>query len=450
MSRDDFAADQDATFLVPRPGGKSTAPGAPAASGEMPAAAQSAGQSPGPAAAPVDAPTSGPIPTSGLNPLLRAANPLLDLIVPLRHMSTHSDLEDLRRRLVDGVRQFESEARAANLSVEALSAARYALCTFLDETVSSTPWGGGGAWSGRSLLILFHNEASGGEKFFMILQRLAQDPRTNLDVLELMYVCLALGMEGRYRLIEGGRAQLDVLRERLLAMIRERRGPLERDLSPHWQGVLDKRNPLMRMLPVWVLAALTGVILMALQLAFSISLNRASDPVFAALHGVKTAVAEPVAPKAAVVLEPVKPRLAAFLAPEVSQGLVSVVETPAKSTVTLHGDGMFGSGSADVSRSFYPLLDRIGDALKTVPGRVVVAGHSDDQPIVSARFPSNWHLSQARAEAVRQVLAARTGTPARFAAEGRGDSEPLVPNDSAANRARNRRVDVTVFTSGAP
>ncbi|MGQ7932623.1 DotU family type VI secretion system protein [Paraburkholderia sp. D1E] len=447
MSRDDIAADQDATFLVPRPGGKGAAPGASAASGEIPAPTPSPVQSPTQA----DTPTSGLISTSGLNPLLRAANPLLDLIVPLRRMSTHSDLEDLRGCLVDGVRQFENKARAANLSVETLSAARYALCTFLDETVSSTPWGGGGAWSGRSLLILFHNEASGGEKFFMILQRLAQDPRTNLEVLELMYVCLALGMEGRYRLIEGGRAQLDVLRERLLAMIRERRGPLERDLSPHWQGVVDKRNPLMRMLPMWVLAALTGVILMALQLAFSISLNRASDPVFAALHGVKTAVAEPAAtPKAAVALEPVKPRLATFLAPEVSQGLVSVVETLGKSTVTLHGDGMFGSGSADVSSSFYPLLDRIGDALKTVQGRVVVAGHTDDQRIVSARFPSNWHLSQARAEAVRQVLAARTGMPGRFAAEGRGDTEPLVPNDSAANRARNRRVDVTVFTSGTP
>ncbi len=443
MSRDDMAADQDATFLVPRPGGKGAAPAAPIPNPAPEAAAARP--------APAEEPAPGTIYTSGLNPLLRAANPLLDLIVPLRHMSTHSDLEDLRRRLVDGVRQFENEARAANLSVEALSAARYALCTFLDETVSSTPWGGGGAWSGRSLLILFHNEASGGEKFFLILQRLAQDPRTNLDVLELMYVCLALGMEGRYRLIEGGRAQLDVLRERLLGMIRERRGPVERDLSPHWQGVVDKRNPLMRLLPLWVLAALTGVILMALQLAFSISLNRASDPVFAALHGVKTAVAEPAAPrKAAPAIEPAKPRLATFLAPEIAQGLVSVTDSPGKSVITLHGDGMFSSGSADVSSGFYPLLDRIGDALKTVPGRVVVAGHTDDQRIVSARFPSNWHLSQARAEAVRQVLAARTGAPARFVAEGRGDTEPLVPNDSAANRARNRRVDVTVFASGAP
>jgi type VI secretion system protein ImpK len=69
--------------------------------------------------------------------------------------------------------------------------------------------------------------------------------------------------------------------------------------------------------------------------------------------------------------------------------------------------------------------------------------------VLSARFPSNWHLSQARAEAVRDMLAARAGTPGRFSAEGRGDAEPIVPNDTSANRAKNRRVDITVLAPGA-
>jgi type VI secretion system protein ImpK len=95
------------------------------------------------------------------------------------------------------------------------------------------------------------------------------------------------------------------------------------------------------------------------------------------------------------------------------------------------------------------LIQRIGDALKEVPGNVVVAGHTDNQRVFSARFPSNWHLSQARAEAVRDMLASRAGNPARFSAEGRGDAEPIAPNDTAANRARNRRVDITVLAPGA-
>jgi type VI secretion system protein ImpK len=94
-------------------------------------------------------------------------------------------------------------------------------------------------------------------------------------------------------------------------------------------------------------------------------------------------------------------------------------------------------------------VTRIGDALKQVAGNVVVTGHTDNQRVFSARFPSNWHLSQARAEAVRDMLAARTGSPARFSAEGRGDAEPIAPNDSAVNRARNRRVDITVLAPGA-
>jgi type VI secretion system protein ImpK len=96
-----------------------------------------------------------------------------------------------------------------------------------------------------------------------------------------------------------------------------------------------------------------------------------------------------------------------------------------------------------------PLIQRIGDALKDVPGNVVVAGHTDNQRLLSARFPSNWHLSQARADVVKDMLAARTGSPGRFVAEGRGDTEPIAPNDSPANRAKNRRVDITILAPGA-
>jgi type VI secretion system protein ImpK len=140
-------------------------------------------------------------------------------------------------------------------------------------------------------------------------------------------------------------------------------------------------------------------------------------------------------------------RLAGFLAPEIQQGLVSVAETAGRSTVTLRGDGVFGSGSAEVTPAFVPLLQRIGEALKTVPGKVVVAGHTDNvKPGLSARFPSNYDLSKGRASAVRELLAERAGPAERYTVEGRGDAEPLVANDSAANRARNRRVDIIVLT----
>jgi type VI secretion system protein ImpK len=96
---------------------------------------------------------------------------------------------------------------------------------------------------------------------------------------------------------------------------------------------------------------------------------------------------------------------------------------------------------------YAPVLARVADALNAVDGNVLVSGFSDDQPIRSVRFPSNWQLSQARADAVKKMIATRLARPERLRAEGRGDADPLVPNDSAANRARNRRVEVTLLVA---
>ena len=427
--------DPDRTVLVPAPGGRR---------GPMPAAPQAepVGRSP---AAPAQ------LHGAGLNPLVRAANPLLDLVTPLRHMVSHPDVEALRLQLVQAVKMFEASAKEAGVAHEAIAAARYALCTLLDETISSTPWGGGGVWASRSLLVAFHNEAFGGEKFFLILQKLGQDARANLHTLELMYLCLALGLEGRYRVIEGGRAQLEVLRERLQGLIQQQRGASEPELSIHWKGASGKGEPLWRMVPVWILAAGAAVALIVLQLFLSNRLNNASDPVFARLLGIKPpAAAVPAPPAAAAASTPpaaAPVRLAGFLAPEIQRGTVSVAETAERSVVTLRGDGLFGSGSGEVTRDFIPLLQRIGDALKTVPGKVIVVGHTDNvKPGLSARFPSNFDLSKGRATAVRDLLAERAGPPERYVVEGRGDTEPLAPNDSPSNRARNRRVDIIVVT----
>lgn len=423
-------------MLVPTPGGKR---------GAMPSAPPpGAGHAqPRPAAAPPQ------LHGSALNPLVRAANPLLDLVAPLRLMATHPDVEALRLQLVQAVKAFEAGAKRSGEPNDAIAVARYALCTLLDETISSTPWGGGGVWASRSLLVAFHNEAFGGEKFFLLLQKLGQHARANLHVLELMYLCLALGLEGRYRVIDGGRSQLEALRERLQALIQQQRAPVEPALSIHWEGASGKGEPLWRMVPVWILAAAAAAILIGLQLLLSNRVNGASDPVFAHLLGIRvptaTAPAAPAAPAPSPAGAPV--RLAGFLAPEIERGAVSVAETADRSVVTLRGDGLFGSGSGELSRDFIPLLQRIGDALKDVPGKVIVVGHTDNvKPGLSARFPSNFDLSKGRAAAVKTLLAERAGPAERYSVEGRGDTEPLVPNDSAANRARNRRVDIIVVT----
>ncbi|NWA02520.1 DotU family type VI secretion system protein [Pseudomonas gingeri] len=425
----DAEQDPDRTLLIPTPGGRRPAP-APAAV-QPPLAAQ-----PAPRTA-----TTVVVNGKGLNPLVRAANPLLDLVVPLRLMTSAPDMESLRQRLIQAIQAFEGQARTSQIPAETVAASRYALCTLVDETISSTPWGAG-VWNSRSLLVTFHNEAWGGEKFFLILQRLSQDPRTHIDVLELLYLCMALGLEGRYRVLDRGLDQLTTLRERLLRLIQQQRGAQEQDLSLRWRGAETVQPSMLRLVPWWVLAAVAAVLLLTLQMTYSWLLNRASDPVFAQMGAIR--VASPLRAPAAPTPAPV--RLSGFLAAEVAQGLVSVKDSADRSVVTLRGDGVFASGSAEVSSNFDDLLARIGDALKTVPGDVVVVGHTDNlRPSLSSRFASNFDLSTARAKTVARLLAERTGAPERYRSEGRGETEPLVANDSAANRARNRRVDITVL-----
>src|SRR5690606_12181728 len=103
---------------------------------------------------------------SELNALVAAANPLLVLIPQIRATHSQPSPQQCRAGLVGGIRQFGMRARQSGIANETILGARYCLGTALDEAAALTPWGGGGVWSAHSLLVTFHNETWGGEKFF--------------------------------------------------------------------------------------------------------------------------------------------------------------------------------------------------------------------------------------------------------------------------------------------
>lgn len=371
------------------------------------------------------------------NALLGVAAPLLQLGQRLRAMPACANPAATRDAIARAVQQFDTEARAAGAPNEHVIAARYVMCTYLDEAASGTPWGAG-VWNSQSLLVMFHNETSGGEKVFQLLSRLAAEPRKHLPLLELIYVAVALGFQGRYQLLGDGQQQLTALRRRLQTLIQKERGEPERDLSPHWAGVV-RRASVSDALPLWVVGAAIAALLTLVFVGLLMALNRASDPVFTSLAALRAPT-----PKPLVVRQASRPRLAEFLAPEIKAGQVSVDDRVDRSVVTIRGDGFFEPGSADVADRVKPLLARIALALSKVDGKVLVTGHTDSQPIISVRYPSNWQLSQDRAVSVKDLLAT-TISMDRLKAEGRGDAEPVAPNDSAAGRARNRRVEITLY-----
>lgn len=377
---------------------------------------------------------------SGANPLAIAANPLLNLIPQIRVMAHHPDPGQLRDYLVEQVQLFERRAREAMVAHETVIGARYALCTALDETAAKTPWGGGGAWSRHSLLVTFHNETWGGEKFFQVLARLVQDPKKYLDLIEMMAVCIALGFEGRFGVVDNGRAQLDTLRRRLVEIIRDARGEYSRALSLHWQGARSDGKADWGYLPMWIAAGATLLLLAVIYFLYAFLLAGRSSEVFSNIAGIHL----PKAQAAVVQPAPVQ-RLARFLEPEVREGLVTVRDEADRSVVVLRGDGLFASGSTEVKPRYLPVLARVADALNSVGGAVLVTGYTDNVPIRSARFPSNYELSQARADVVRNMIDQRLTVQNRTRAQGRADTDPVAPNDSAENRSRNRRVEVTLL-----
>jgi chemotaxis protein MotB len=113
--------------------------------------------------------------------------------------------------------------------------------------------------------------------------------------------------------------------------------------------------------------------------------------------------------------------------------------------LVLQEQALFESGEATILESSYPFLNKVGNLLSQIPNFVKVEGHTDNRPIATYRFPSNWELSSARASSVIRYL---TGTeyldPKRFIAVGYGDTRPIAPNDTAENLQKNRRVEIIV------
>jgi type VI secretion system protein ImpK len=415
--------DQERTLLIPRPGGRAS----PTTASRSSAGAASPGA------------TLQHL-VAGINPLLVAAGPLLALQAQLRATTAHNDRPGLQRQLLGLIGEFEESARASGVSRPQVIAARYLLCTFIDEAIAATPWGANPPPGTRGLLHEFHDEESGADKVFELLDRLSADPAANAPLLELFYVCISLGLQGRYANLPNGRAELEALAGRLFERVRPGLLPTHaRTLSQHWVGVA-RRAPTFTMVPSWIAVVVGAALVLAAVMWLSSRLNRQAESLLQQLHHVQVDLA--AAPPAGVAA---KPRLAPLLADDLNAGAIEVIDEPQRSLVTLSADTLFVAGTAQLEAAPRERLRRLAQVLSGLPGRVEVIGHTDDRPLESLRFPSNWHLSRERAQAVAAALV-EAGLPAtRVRAEGRAETEPRAANDTPAARARNRRVEVQLL-----
>jgi type VI secretion system protein ImpK len=441
--------DSDRTQIIrPVPGGRPRVAPAPAAGAPPPS------QPVAPAAA-----ASGPSDAVrvGNSPLLAAAAPLLQLLARLRNTLSQPDSGALRERAVAEVRRFEQVSRDTGVPMDQLRPAHYALCASLDDVVQATPWGSQGAWGARSLVSTFHQEVRSGDRFFDVMNQVKQNPGTLLPVLELIYLCLSLGFQGRYRLSPRGPAELDRMREDVYAVIARQRPNADPELSPHWRGVNAPYRSARAELPVWVAGAAGLLVICGLYAWTSFGLNDESDTLFARMMAappaqmpviVRIAPVQPPAPPPPSAAPGALDKLRGFLRPEIEQGLVAVIGTDTVPVVRIRNRGLFASGSAEVQPKFNTLLERIGQALAQERGAVQVIGYTDNQPIRSVQFPSNFQLSTSRAKAAAAIIGRAIGDPSRIKTEGRADADPIANNATPDGREENRRIEVVLRREG--
>lgn len=433
MNEDPFAFDEDDDRTVLRPGGHA---GKPMGAENVSAGRQNVARLP---------------PMGGINPLEQAASRLLPLMLGIRHSSTHPNPEQLRNRLIRELNEFKQAALPILGDQKKVTQASYVMCTALDDAAMNTPWGHQANWSQHNLLSTFHNEVIGGDRFFALLKGLGKNPRENIELLELMYLCLSLGYEGSYRIARNGQNTLAKVRTWLYDIIRDVRDTPDSRLSLHWQGSGVQESRLPKLTIIWVAAAAALAIASLSYIGYRYTLGASSDSAIASFYGSRpqplqiSTVVPPPAPPASSSSAGQSITLTQLLQGQIDLNLVEVDDSFNEGRVRILGDNLFASGRTELNPDLEPLVRTIAEAMQQFSGAIVVTGHSDNVPIRSGRFASNLELSRARAESVAQGMAAELDDPGRLSAEGRGSLEPIGENSTASGRARNRRVEVSIF-----
>ena len=152
--------------------------------------------------------------------------------------------------------------------------------------------------------------------------------------------------------------------------------------------------------------------------------------------------------KPQVSLTTVKNEVKKLLKEEKLEDMIEVTKNARGVTMKIPGDFAFPSGTANVSGEIKALLIKMVPTMKKATYAIAVEGHTDNIPMRSAIFKSNWELSASRASAVVRYLISEGVDARKLRAIGFGDTQPKFPNDTRANQAKNRRVDITFLTVG--
>ena len=383
------------------------------------------------------------------NPIMRAAGPLLLLLGRLRVALLRASFASLMELVADAIKFFEKDIRSAGIPEQQANIAKYILCATADDIVQNIPTEDRHVWTQYSMLSRFFGERIGGVRFFEELDKALKDPLINYPLLELQHTCLALGFQGVHRSAPSGQAALQQIQRNLYETLRRVRPKVAHDLSPRWQGQKLASSASRLRVPLWVVASVVSALLLGLYITLLALLSGGSDTIAASaatLHPtgrieIARRVIAPPPP-----LPPPPPANAQLprIKRELSDECITVSQSGSVIVIRLCDLALFESGRAEVRNAFKPAAARIARLLDQESGFIKVVGHTDNVPIKSVRFPSNWHLSVERAKAVAELIKQGISKPDRLQIDGKGAEIPIDSNATPDGRSKNRRVEILI------
>lgn len=376
----------------------------------------------------------------GENILLGQARDIISLASHLSTLTPSNSIEQLRIDVENLFRLFTNKLKEQGVSEEVVLTARYQLCCLIDELVLSTPWGIESPWSQQTLLSKYHNETSGGEKFFLIANKLMEYPQRNLDLIELCYVCISLGFRGKYRLSQTSDRDISNICNMLYQPISLHR-PAAADLSPHWHAAAPLAPSIEKRIPPTLLFTFLSFVCVAVFIGLLSNLNAKASPLLAKIETIAwqdllSTVSEQTQRQSNIDNE--LKQLRDALATAITAHKVVVVTQDNMLVIRLISDGLFPPGSTQINQDELPDLNSLVQAILAHSNSVIIVGHTDS----TGRAESNWTISRHRAEAIETWLKSTSPTIKNTITRGMADTQPLV---SGRDASENRRVELLLL-----
>jgi len=200
---------------------------------------------------------------------------LLAFALEMRRSGDPGDADILRAKIDEQFRDMDVRARQADIPQQDVQLARYAIAAFIDETILTSSWPLKDAWADKPLQLAYFNDFSAGEEFYNKVD--AARGAKNVSVMEVYYLCLALGFRGKYVDLQGMEKK-KILMDTMLREIKAALPPETHGLSPAWQPP-DALPTLARNFPAWLVAAACGLFLVGLFVLLSFLLGFRADSV---------------------------------------------------------------------------------------------------------------------------------------------------------------------------